>query len=56
MVWKYFGRCFHVLVEDDVLGDDDGFLQVNYYDGGANGPRPSLLESITNLILQPVEI
>lgn len=26
-----------VLVEDDVLGDDDGFLQVNYYDGGANG-------------------
>jgi len=27
-----------VLVEDDVLGDDDGFLQVNYYDGGANGP------------------
>lgn len=27
-----------VLVEDDVLGDDDGYLQVNYYDGGANGP------------------
>ena len=27
-----------ILVEDDVLGDDDGFLQVNYYDGGANGP------------------
>ena len=27
-----------VLVENDVLGDDDGFLQVNYYDGGANGP------------------
>ncbi len=27
-----------VIVEDDVLGEDNGFLQVNYYDGGANGP------------------
>ncbi|MDB3905354.1 T9SS type A sorting domain-containing protein [Crocinitomicaceae bacterium] len=26
-----------VIVEDDVLGEDNGFLQVNYYDGGANG-------------------
>lgn len=26
-----------VLVEDDVLGDENGFLQVNYYDGGGNG-------------------
>ena len=43
------------LVEDDVLGDDDGFYKSITTMVGQMDPWPSL-GNITNLILQRVEI